>query len=343
MTGGGTIVAHVATGGGPGKNIIEVRDLSVSYKTYGAVSRVLSGVNLTVPKGGRIGLVGESGCGKTTTLKAILNILPSNAEMEGGEILYEGRNVFDMDEPALTAFRQKGAGMIFQDPSQALNPVFSIGTQFLTALKYAKPGVSYRERLEIAKNALTDVSLADPDRILASYPYQLSGGMKQRVCIAMTISAGRRLLLADEPGTALDVTIQDQILRLINKLADESGMSVVMVSHSLGVVREVTDFVNIMYAGGIVESGGTGEVFKNPRHPYTAALMACLPKLTGTGIAEGIAGRIPDYANPPPGCRFAPRCSRRMDICDRQKPAHEACGENHLVSCFWADREGGVD
>ena len=338
------MVTNVASDGGkPGENIIEVRDLSVSFKTYGAVSRVLNGVNLTVPRGGRIGLVGESGCGKTTTLKAILNILPSNAALEGGEILYEGRNVFDMDEPELMAFRRKGAGMIFQDPSQALNPVFSIRTQFLTALRYAKPGMSDRERLEIAKNALTDVSLADPDRILASYPYQLSGGMKQRVCIAMTISAGRWLLLADEPGTALDVTIQDQILRLISKLVDECSLSIVMVSHSLGVVREVTNFVNIMYAGSIVESGGTNEVFKNPRHPYTAALMACLPKLTGTGIAEGIAGRIPDYAAPPPGCRFAPRCSHRMDICDRQKPTHKVCGEGHLVSCFWADREADID
>ncbi|MDR1136686.1 MAG: ABC transporter ATP-binding protein [Synergistaceae bacterium] len=331
---------NVASGGGESNgNIIEVRDLSVSFKTYGTVSKVLSGVNLTVPMGGRIGLVGESGCGKTTTLKAILNILPSNAMVEGGEILYEGRNVFRMNEPGLLAFRQKGAGMIFQDPSQALNPVFSIRTQFLTALKYAKPGMSDKERLEIAKNALTDVSLADPDRILASYPYQLSGGMKQRVCIAMTISAGRRLLLADEPGTALDVTIQDQILRLLSKLVDECRLSIVMVSHSLGVVREVTNFVNIMYAGGIVESGGTNEVFKSPRHPYTAALMACLPKLTGTGIAEGIPGRIPDYANPPPGCRFAPRCPHTMDICTRQKPIHKACGNNHLVSCFWADRE----
>jgi peptide/nickel transport system ATP-binding protein len=334
----------VALGEGkPNENIIEVRDLSVSFKTYGAVSKVLSGVNLTVPRGGRIGLVGESGCGKTTTLKAILNILPSNAVVEGGEILYEDRNVLDMNEPGLMAFRQKGAGMIFQDPSQALNPVFSIRTQFLTTLKYAKPGLSYRERLEIAKNALADVSLADPDRILSSYPYQLSGGMKQRVCIAMTISAGRRVLLADEPGTALDVTIQDQILRLINKLVGEGNLSIIMVSHSLGVVREVTNFVNIMYAGGIVESGGTNEVFKNPRHPYTAALMACLPKLTGTGIAEGIPGRIPDYANPPPGCRFAPRCPYAMDICARQRPSHKACGKNHLVSCFLADREVEVD
>lgn len=317
-------------------NILEIKGLSVSFKTYGVVSKVLKDISLTVPRGGRIGLVGESGCGKTTTLKAVLNILPNNAMVENGEILFDGKDVFKMPEPELQSFRQRGAGMIFQDPSSALNPVFSIKTQFLTALKYAKPELSDKDRLDIARQALTDVSLADPDRILSSFPYQLSGGMRQRVCIAMTISADRHLLLADEPGTALDVTIQDQILRLINKLVDEKNLSVIMVSHSLGVVREVTNFVNIMYAGTIVESGSTNEVFKNPKHPYTIALMACLPKLTGEGIAEGISGRIPDYADPPPGCRFAPRCPYVMDICNAERPAHKLYGDNHFTSCYWA-------
>jgi len=321
-------------------NILDIKDLSVSFKTYGVVTKVLKDISLTVPKGGRIGLVGESGCGKTTTLKAVLKILPSNAIVEKGEVLFDGKNVFKMPEPELQLFRQLGAGMIFQDPSSALNPVFSIKTQFLTALKYAKPELSDNDRLDLAKQALTDVSLADPDRILASFPYQLSGGMRQRVCIAMTISAGRHLLLADEPGTSLDVTIQDQILRLINKLVDEKNLSVIMVSHSLGVVREVTNFVNIMYAGTIVESGTTNEVFKNPKHPYTMALMACLPKLTGAGIAEGIPGRIPDYADPPPGCRFAPRCPHVMEICNTQRPAHKDCGDSHFTSCYWADQGG---
>lgn len=316
-------------------NILDIKDLSVSFKTYGVVSKVLKDINLTVPRGGRIGLVGESGCGKTTTLKAVLKILPNNAVVESGKILFDGKDVFKMPEPELQLFRQLGAGMIFQDPSSALNPVFSIKTQFLTALKHAKPNLSDNDRLELAKQALTDVSLADPDRILASFPYQLSGGMRQRVCIAMTISAGRHLLLADEPGTALDVTIQGQILRLINKLVDEKNLSVIMVSHSLGVVREVTNFVNIMYAGTIVESGSTNEVFKNPKHPYTKALMACLPKLTGEGIAEGIPGRIPDYADPPPGCRFAPRCPHVMEICNSERPVHKMCGNNHFTSCCW--------
>lgn len=320
-------------------SIHEIKGLSVSFNTYGTVSKVLRDVSLTVPRGGRIGLVGESGCGKTTTLKSVLNILPNNAVVEKGEILFNGVDVLKMPEPKLQSFRQLGAGMIFQDPSSALNPVFSIKTQFLTALKYAKPEMSGDDRLNLARQTLTDVSLADPDRILSSFPYQLSDGMRQRVCIAMTISADRHLLLADEPGTSLDVTIQDQILRLINKLVDEKKLSVIMVSHSLGVVREVTNFVNIMYAGTIVESGTTNEVFKNPRHPYTLALMACLPKLTGEGIAGGIPGRIPDYANPPQGCRFAPRCPHVMEICGIERPEHRPCGDNHFTSCYWADQE----
>ena len=323
-------------------NILEIRDLAVSFKVYGNVTKVLDGVNLIVPRGERVGLVGESGCGKTTALKAVLNILPGNAIVERGEILFGSDNVFKLNESRLAAFRQTGAGMIFQDPASALNPVFSIEKQFLTALKYARKDLNKAQLMALAKQALTDVSLADPDRIMSSFPYQLSGGMKQRVCIAMTISAGRSLLLADEPGTALDVTIQDQILRLINKLVEEKNLSVIMVSHSLGVVREVTRYVNVMYAGCIIESGFTREVFHRPMHPYTRALMACLPKLTGEGIAEGIPGRIPDYANPPTGCRFAPRCPEALDICHREKPRHLERDNLHYVSCF-AIEEGGLD
>ena len=184
---------------------------------------------------------------------------------------------------------------------------------------------------------MTAVSLADPDRILNSYPFQLSGGMRQRVCIAMTLAAERNILLADEPGTALDVTIQDQILRLIKELVDKGELSVIMVTHSLGVIRQVTTKVNIMYAGTIVEGGDTGEVFENPLHPYTQALMDCLPKLTGNGIAKGIPGRIPDYSNPPKGCRFAPRCPYATERCANETPQRLEKGNGHWVACFKAE------
>jgi peptide/nickel transport system ATP-binding protein len=206
----------------------------------------------------------------------------------------------------------------------------------LTALRYSLPGTPKKELYSKAARALENVMLPDPDRIMKSYPYQMSGGMKQRVCIAMTIAAGRELMLADEPGTSLDVTIQDQILRLINQLARDSDIAVIMVSHSLGVIRESTGYVNIMYAGTIVESGNTDEVFKNPAHPYTVALMACVPKLTGEELSKGIPGRVPDYSQPPAGCRFFPRCKFAREICPVTKPPRTEISPNHFVSCYFA-------
>lgn len=321
--------------------ILEIKDLSVSFNVYGCTSHVLDGINFKVKKRERVGLVGESGCGKTTTLKAILRVLPGNAIVGGGKIIFDGKNIYEMNQDMLDTVRRTGAGMIFQDPSSALNPVFNIEKQFLTALRYSRPGAtSFKELYNIALEALNDVMLPDPQRIMNSYPFQLSGGMKQRVCIAMTIAAQRQLLLADEPGTSLDVTIQDQILRLINKLTLEKHLSVVMVSHSLGVIRESTNYVNIMYAGTIVESGKTEDVFQNPKHPYTVALMSCVPKLTGKGISKGIYGRVPDYLKPPQGCRFSPRCSYVRDICYKQKPPSLEFNPGHWVSCYFAEEIG---
>lgn len=321
--------------------ILEIKNLSVSYTVANVKTHVLENVNFSVPKGESIGIVGESGCGKTTTMRAILNVLPSNGTVEGGEILYEGRNVLKMPAGELQDYRQSGAGMIFQDPSSALNPVISIKNQFLATLKYAHKDKKYsrEELLKKASDALVAVSMADPERILNSYPFQLSGGMRQRVCIAMTLAAERQLLLADEPGTALDVTIQDQILRLIKELVATRDLSVIMVTHSLGVIRQVTTSVNVMYAGTIVEGGETAQVFENPKHPYTMALMNCLPKLTGDGIAEGIPGRIPDYSNPPKGCRFSPRCPYAKEQCRLEKPEKYEAEPGHWVACF-AAKEG---
>ena len=180
--------------------------------------------------------------------------------------------------------------------------------------------------------------LPDPDRIMKSYPYQLSGGMTQRVCIAITIATGKNLMLADEPGTSLDVTIQDQILRLINQLVTEKAMSVIMVSHSLGVIRASTSYVNIMYAGTIVESGDTGDVFANPLHPYTVALMTCVPKLSGEALSSGIPGRVPDYSQPPLGCRFSPRCRHTKPVCEEKKPPRAEISARHFVNCYFPVR-----
>ena len=323
---------------GHGEAILSIRDLSLQYDVYGGSLKVLNGVSLDLWHGRSVGLVGESGCGKTTTLKSLLGILPSNAVRTSGTAEYQGQNIYTMSHSQLQDFRRNGAGMIFQDPTAALNPVFTIGDQLTAALKYSVVGnVPKKELKHIAAEALASVSLPDPARTLQQYPFQLSGGMRQRVCIAMALAAGKKILLADEPGTSLDVTIQDQILRLIRFLVEEKGLSVIMVSHSLGVIREVSSYVYVMYSGTIVEKGTTREVFNQPLHPYTIALMSCIPKLTGEGIAKGIPGRITDYLNPPPGCRFAPRCTRAQVRCHQEAPPLTDCGGGHFVACFSGD------
>jgi peptide/nickel transport system ATP-binding protein len=227
--------------------------------------------------------------------------------------------------------------MIFQDPTAALNPVFTIGQQMGAVLKgstFDGKKMSNRRIKYESVEALKEVALADPERLLKSYPIQLSGGMRQRVCIAMALSTKPELLIADEPGTSLDVTIQDQVLRLLHNLVLEKNTSVILITHTLGVVREVADRVYVMYAGNIVESAPTRQLFSNPLHPYTQGLMEAVPRLTGGGVADGIPGRIPDYLNPPMGCRFNPRCPHVMDICRREKPPAYESNEGHQVACF---------
>ena len=237
----------------------------------------------------------------------------------------------------LQEWRRHSVSMVFQDPTSALNPVFTVGDQMRAVIGCSLEGLADRGGAtiqHIVESALADVSLPDPARILANYPFQLSGGMRQRICIAMSVATSRQLLLADEPGTSLDVTIQDQILRLIGDLVRDKGLSVVLVTHSLGVVREMTDRVYIMYAGSMVESGPTSEIFRDPQHPYTMGLMSCVPKLSGQGISQGIPGGMPDYLNPPKGCRFAPRCPEVIDICHRERPANRQVGPgDHCTAC----------
>ncbi|MCP4404762.1 MAG: ABC transporter ATP-binding protein, partial [bacterium] len=289
-------------------------------------------------EGEKVGLVGETGCGKTTTAKSTLNILPTPpARIFQGEIVFKGADILKMELNEIRKIRAQGISMIFQDPTAALNPVFTIGEQMLDAIKYSslKNSLSKKERRERALMALQDVSLPDSKRIMESYPIQLSGGMRQRICIAMALATESQLLIADEPTTSLDVTIQAQVLRLLGKLVTEKETSTMLITHSLGVVREWTDRVYVMYAGTMVETARTKNLFANPLHPYTQGLMKAVPKLTGEGIAEGISGRIPDYLNPPPGCRFHPRCPQSMSICkEEQPPFFNVEKGKHDVACF---------
>lgn len=323
--------------------LVEIRDLAVWYRVYGGLLKVLDGVNLTVASGQRVGIVGETGCGKTTTMKAILRILPRNAVLPRGEVMFQGRKVLGMRGRELQELRGQGVAMIFQDPTAALNPVFTVGQQIMEVIKYARAGGGPRERRLMALSALKEAALPDPERIMENYPFQLSGGMRQRVCIAMALATARTLLIADEPTTNLDVTIQDQVLRLMRRLVQEKGTSLILITHSLGVAREMTDLVYVMYAGTMVEVAPTDELFESPLHPYTVGLLRSIPKLTGGGIAEGVPGRIPNYADPPPGCRFAPRCSRAMAICSERKPEFfDTGGVGHRVACWLFAAGGGA-
>jgi len=317
--------------------LLEIKDLHVSFKVYGGTLKVLNGVNLAMDEGEKVGLVGETGCGKTTTAKSVLKILPEPpSRILKGEIFFRRDDILRMDLKEIRTIHARGISMIFQDPTAALNPVFTIGNQMMDTIKYSclHDGLSKRKRRKRAVQALQDVALPDPERILENYPIQLSGGMRQRICIAMALAAESKLLIADEPTTSLDVTIQDQVLRLLGKLVKEKETSTILITHSLGIVREWTERVYVMYAGGMVETAQTRKLFADPLHPYTQGLMKAVPKLTGAGIAKGIPGRIPDYLDPPPGCRFHPRCPHVMPLCKKERPTFFNAGDDHQVACF---------
>lgn len=316
--------------------LLEIKNLYVHYKVFGGVLQVLDGLNLKVYPGEKVGLVGETGCGKTTAMKTALGVLPvPPGIVVGGEILYKGRDLLAMKPGKLSNVRGREMTMIFQDPMAALNPVFNIEQQFSPVLKHAANArISDKETHAQAVQALKEVALADPERLLQAYPTQLSGGMRQRVCIGMALATRPQLLIADEPGTALDVTIQAQVLRLLNNLVDRLNTSIILITHSLGVVYEAVDRLYVMYAGNIVEVASTRQLFSNPLHPYTKGLMDAVPKLSGGGVSQGIPGRIPDYLQPPSGCRFHTRCSQVLEICRLQKPPEFVVDENHKVACF---------
>lgn len=320
------------------KPLLEIKDLHVWFKVFGGILKVLDGVNFIVWPGEKVGLVGEMGCGKTTTMKAIMRILPiPPAMVPKGEILFKGKDILQMRQTELQKIRRKEISMIFQDPTAALNPVFTIGTQLQDAVRFAEKSGRNTEKEDIRTRAiqvLKEVSLPDAERVLQNYSLQLSGGMRQRVCISMALVSTNELLIADEPGTSLDVTIKDQILRLLRELAEKRSTSIILISHALGAVRGMTDRLYVMYAGSMVEVAKTKDLFAHPLHPYSQGLLAATPRLTGGGIGEGIDGRIPEYISPPTGCRFHPRCKQAMPICKDKKPPFFKVGENHEVACF---------
>lgn len=320
--------------------LLAVEALQVHFRLYEGRARVLNGVTLVVGEGESVALVGETGCGKSITARAILGLLPPNAEVVAGRILFRGRDLLRLPEDALRRVRGREIAMIFQDPATALNPVFTVGEQLLGVARWqgARAAVPWARRDrngEARRRCLEVLRLArvpDPEGILRRYPVELSGGLRQRVLIALALLGRPALLIADEPGTALDVSIQDQILQELRDLVRGRGLSVLYITHNLGVARMVADRVYVMYAGEVAEVGPTAALFDRPLHPYTQGLLAAIPRLTGT-MGAGIEGRIPDYRNPPPACRFAPRCPHRMPVCDQVRPPLGPVAAGRAVAC----------
>jgi peptide/nickel transport system ATP-binding protein len=318
--------------------LLNIKDLKVGYGVYKGLLRVLNGVNIEIYRGERVGIVGETGSGKTTIARSILRILPKAAKIFDGKVLFEDKDVLTMSKPEVSLLRRHQISMIFQDPTAALNPVSTIGSIMSDVIGYSYTAEGSRVKpsqiRETAINALRLASLPAPERILASYPFQLSGGMRQRVFIAMALATPRSLLIADEPTTNLDVTIQDQILRLLKRLIDEKHTSLLLISHSLDVVSEMTDRVYMTYGGTIVEQANTRDLFENPYHPYSRALLSCIPRLSGGGFGSGIPGQMVDYLDAPRGCRFSPRCPKVLPVCRTEAPPLVETEPGHKVACF---------
>jgi peptide/nickel transport system ATP-binding protein len=318
--------------------LLAVERLSIDFETEGRVAHILREVSLEVPARRHVALVGESGCGKSLTMRAIMGLLTTPpAKFRGGEIRFDGANLLRLSGREREALRGTAMSMVFQDPTSSLNPVFTIGDQMGTILKYAdrrlKRSRNSGERKARIAEVLGQVRMADPERTSRAYPVMLSGGMRQRILIAMALLSEPRLLIADEPGTALDVTTQAQILKLLRELVEARGLALLMITHNLGVVRESADHVFVMYAGCVVEQGPTRAVFAKPRHPYTRALMACIPNLSGGGAMRGIDGSLPDYSAPPPGCRFEPRCPFAVSAC-LKAPPHFEVAPGQSAACW---------
>jgi len=317
--------------------LLELHDLCTTFSTPSGEARAVDGVSFALDAGRTLGLVGESGCGKTMTALSILRLVPPPGKIRSGRILFGGRDVLALREAEMRALRGAEIGMIFQEPTTSLNPLFTVGDQIAEAVRLHER-VSRADARRRAVEMLRLVEIPEAERRVDDYPHQLSGGMRQRVMIGMALSCNPRLLVADEPTTALDVTIQAQILDLLASLQQRLDMALLLVTHDLGVVAERTDDVAIMYAGRIVEWGPVREVFANPLHPYTRGLLRSVPKVGADRRErlETIPGVVPDLTQLPSGCRFRDRCPDAIAACARQDPALEPYRPEHSAACIRA-------
>lgn len=327
-------------------HLLEVKNLQTHFPTRAGLVKAVDGVSFYIARGELLGLVGESGCGKSITALSVLRLIAPPGKIVDGEILFEGVNLLKISDEKMRQIRGDDIAMIFQDPMTSLNPVFTVGEQIAEALRLHRK-LSRKEAKAAAIEAMREVAIPDPARRSDDYPHQLSGGMRQRVMIAMALACNPKLLIADEPTTALDVTIQAQILELLDDLRKSRELAVLLITHDLGVVAEVADRVAVMYTGKIVEQSPVGELFARPKHPYTEGLLRSVPKLTAEQVAkaerlETIEGVVPSPTSLPPGCHFAPRCSHRMPRCtEGEIPLYQLEGEV-TVRCVLYDLAAAV-
>jgi oligopeptide/dipeptide ABC transporter ATP-binding protein len=312
--------------------LLEVRGLKTHFFTRKGVAKVLDRLNFHVGKGEIVGLVGESGSGKSVTGFSVVRLLKHPGRIVGGEIVFEGRDLTKLSEEEIEEIRGKQVSMIFQNPRSSLNPVISVGEQISQVLRYRR-GLSKREAWQAATDLLRTAHIPEPERRMRAFPHQLSGGMAQRVMIAMAISCSPKLLIADEPTTGLDVTIEYQIIQLLKEMRDLTGTSVIVITHDLNMAAEVCDRIMVMYAGRIVEEAPVRDFFTTPRHPYTVGLLASRPSLAVDEDIPTIPGNVPDLINRPSGCPFHPRCRWATEVCRDQDPAFREIAPAHFAAC----------
>ena len=322
--------------------ILRISDLRTHFLTDDGEVKAVDGINLTIRKGESMGLVGESGCGKTVTAYSTLRLVPNPpGRIVSGQIHFKGRDLLKLSEKEMRGVRGKEIAMVFQEPASSSNPSFTIGNQIQEVIRFHQGG----NRVQVRKKAieiLDAVRIPDPVRILTQYPHELSGGMLQRVMIAIAISCEPDLLICDEPTTALDVSMQAQVINLLNDLRRERGTSLLFITHDLGVLSWVCTHAAVMYAGNIIEQADIRALVKNPQHPYTSALIGASPRLDrDCQVLDSIRGSVPNLTNPPGGCKFHPRCDRVLPVCTEQVPQLKEKGDGHCVACF-ADSEGGA-
>lgn len=315
------------------KALLQVENLTVNYRTLSGWVRAAEGVSFEVEEGIALGLAGESGCGKTTVAMSLLKILPRGGVIRKGRVVFEGTDLIPLSESSMRKIRWKGISIVFQGAMNALNPVYKVGDQIGEAIKTHEPGVTSADVKRRVEQLLETVGI-EPSRA-DNFPHEFSGGMRQRALIAMALAVNPKMLIADEPGTALDVIVQAQTLKLLRDLKDRLGLSMIMISHDLSIIAETCEKLAIMYAGKIVEYGDSRSIFRNPMHPYTQGLIKAFPSIKGERVRlTSIPGQPPDLLHPPPACRFNPRCPYVMDICKKVEPPLESHGEpDHLAAC----------